>query len=405
MFKVRKLKLPFLVKIVAIFTIIASVGGKFILGYQVSALGWVIPLIFAMLLLVTKPGKIKFPLKIWVPWIVVVIIYQVFAEAPNSLQRSVMLICPIFVGIAVSKYSVREEALKHFRRLCKYMAISLIAIVVLKSGIGLISGFMLSRGLAAEVMTGALLCCLFASNYAYGRKHDLLWWATLATIPVLALTRMGILATSLTLPITLTPMKVMKRFIIFIVILIIGFNVFYMERIQEKMFHSGSGTLQDLRWDNPDIMTTGRKALWEIMQDEIDKAPWFGHGANASEEFVKEETVILEHPHNDWLRLLYDYGYFGTSIFALCLLIQLLSLLSLARKSIGNVKILLYAGATSIIIFVLFMFTDNIILYAAFFGNMQFAIFGLAYASYDTQRKYHKQSIEASKVKKPTKII
>jgi len=60
-------------------------------------------------------------------------------------------------------------------------------------------------------------------------------------------------------------------------------------------------------------------------------------------------------------------------------------LLRRARRAIGHSRILIYAGATSFLPFVLFMYTDNIILYAAFFGNLQFTILGLVYAAQKTQ--------------------
>jgi hypothetical protein len=50
-----------------------------------------------------------------------------------------------------------------------------------------------------------------------------------------------------------------------------------------------------------------------------------------------------------------------------------------ARKLQGEKRLLAYAGAGSFITFSLFMMTDNIILYAAFFGSLQFTIIGLAY--------------------------
>jgi O-antigen ligase len=112
--------------------------------------------------------------------------------------------------------------------------------------------------------------------------------------------------------------------------------------------------------------------------------PWFGHGANASESFVKKLGGGLTHPHNDWLRLLYDYGYFGTVIFGICVLLQVRHLLKMGKRSFGERRILFFAAATSFISFSLFMFTDNIILYAAFFGNLQFTIMGMAYASFAT---------------------
>jgi hypothetical protein len=52
------------------------------------------------------------------------------------------------------------------------------------------------------------------------------------------------------------------------------------------------------------------------------------------------------------------------------------------RSTSGETTILFYTGASSMMIFSLFMVSDNIIYYASFFGNFQFTILGLAYASY-----------------------
>jgi O-antigen ligase len=395
--------LPFLVKLVAVATIIACIGGKGILGYQISGFAWLIPLLVSLFLLFARRGKIRFPIRIWMPWILIVIIYQLLSDM-QSFQRSIMLICPIFIGMAVSKFTITEKILEDFAKLYKYMALSLFTVVIFKSGISLTGMLPKHTGLAAEVMTGALICALLAGGYAYGRKHELGWWFALATIPIISVTRMGMIATSASLPMTLAPMNIVKRGLFVLIILFIGFNLFFTERIQNKMFYSGRGTIQDVKWDNPDFATSGRKVIWELMQREIKRQPWFGHGANASESFVSKIIPGLSHPHNDWLRLQFDYGYIGTVLFGLCLLIQLIHALLFARRSTGNTKLLFQAGASSIVIFVLIMFTDNIILYVAFFGNLQFTILGLAYASYVRQQKEKEDSTKIASEKRRIKI-
>ena len=195
---------------------------------------------------------------------------------------------------------------------------------------------------------------------------------------------MGMIATGLSLPLTFAPMKILKRIVLASMIIAAGYGLFFTERVQEKTFYSGSGTFQDISRENPDFATSGRKSIWEHMQTEIDKQPWFGHGANASEPFVVRLTGGLTHPHNDWLRLLFDYGYFGTAIFGITMMLQVLHLIRKGKQTLGENRILFFAGASSFIAFSLFMFTDNIILYAAFFGNLQFTLLGLAYAAYGT---------------------
>jgi hypothetical protein len=380
------IRMPFLVWIVLIFTLISSIGGRF-LEYSIAGLGWLIPLIISILTILQNPRKSQFPIKIWMPWICIVVIYAIFSQFPNSLQRSIMLICPFIVGVAVSKTSIEEQDLKILSKFLRYIGIGFYIIILFKTGI-VITGMLPARtGLAAEAMTGTIFCSLFVTNYVFGEKKQLVWWAAFAAIPYIALTRTGMIAAGLTLPLTFAPLQIIKRVFFAAIIIMIAIPLFYSERVQQKMFYSGKGTLEEVNPGNPDFATHGRKAMWAAIQKEIDKEPYFGHGANSSEAFLKVFFGGAAHPHNDWLRLLFDYGHFGTGIFSLSLLMQLIHILKRSKNSDGALRILYYTGASSILSFVLFMFSDNIILYVAFFGNLQFTIIGIAYAAYAQKEK------------------
>jgi len=388
----RPAELSFVVWVVVISTLISAIGGQ-LFNYRIAGLGWLFPLLLSVLIILRNPGRIQFPIRIWLPWIFLVLIYLIFAEAPNALQRSVMMLTPLIVGMAVSRSRIGEKGLESFRKLYRFMAIGLFIVILFKTGI-VFTGVLPARtGLAAEAMTGTLLCSLFVSNYVFGKKRELGWWAAFAAIPYIALTRTAIVAAGLSLPMTFAPMKIFKRVVFLSLVVMLAIPMFYTERMQNKMFFSGSGTIAEVHPDNPDFATYGRKALWEVMETAIDEKPYFGHGANASEPFVSVRTGGLTHPHNDWLRLEYDYGYFGMGVFALSLIIQLLHILKRAKNSTGETKLLFYTGASTILSFALFMFSDNIILYAAFFGNLQFTILGLAYASLEKEKSVQHPAI------------
>jgi len=373
--------LPFLIWLVVISTLGAGFfGGTVVLGYNISGYAWLVPFFVAFTVFFKGVGRLRFPLGLWMPWIAVVAGYLVFSDAENALQRSTMLLCPIFIGMAVSTLNLTEQDLFKFRRIYRYIAIVLYIEVVLKSGLLLTGKLPATMGLAPQVMTGALVCSLFATNYMYGEKKDILWWSALAAIPVIGVTRMGMIATGISLPLTFAPMKIAKRIVLVAMIVAAGYAIFLSERVQHKMFFSGRGSVEDIASNNPNLATYGRKEVWARLQVEIEEQPWFGHGSNESETFIKK-TSKLEHPHNDWLRLLYDYGYVGTVIFGLCVLLQMLHLIKTGTRFSGERRILFFGAATSFISFLLFMFTDNIILYVAFFGNLQFTIIGFAYAS------------------------
>ena len=374
-------KLPFLVWVVVISALLADMGGKGILGYQFAALGWLIPLVFSLWSLARGLGGFSYPLWIWLPWCCFVVVYTAISDEPNAIQRCVMMLCPLVVGMAMSKAKVGENALAALRKIMLYMAIGLILLVAFKTGIIFTGVLPVITGLAAEVMTASILCNYFAARYVFGDRKVLKWWAILAAIPVIAVTRTAIAVNGLTLPLTFAPLSTLKRVIILTLIIIVGIGIFYSPRIQKKMFYSGRGTLEDIKWENEDFATTGRSYMWTKMWERIDEQPLLGYGANASESFISKLTRGLKHPHNDWLRLLFDFGYVGVVLFALSLLMQALHAYQMAKRTVGEISLLFYAGASSIMSFILFMFTDNIILYAAFFGNLQFTILGLAYAA------------------------
>ena len=234
--KLQRAKLPFIVWVVVISTFVAFVGGKGILGYQISAVGWFVPLVVSLLMLVKNPGGIKFPVFIWLPWICLVIIYLVVAEVPNAFQRSVMLLCPLIVGMAVSRFAIKEEELQIFKKLYRYLAIALFIVVGLKSGLLITGALPKVTGLAAEVMVATLLCSLFASRYGSGEKKALTWWWALAAVPFIALTRMGIAAAGLTLPLTLTPLNRFKRILIIVMIVIIELEFSICHARKKKCF-------------------------------------------------------------------------------------------------------------------------------------------------------------------------
>lgn len=365
----------------AVATAIAALGPPSLLGVALSGLTWLVPLLLAAGILVAVRGRMAFPVAIWLPWAIFVAAYILLADTDHALQRSVMILCPIVVGMAASKPRDVAVGIAAIPKTLRRLTVAVWISFLLGSGILATGALPDATGFAAGVMTGALLCTYFAASYALGAGNDLRWWGALSILPVIAVTRMGILATGLTLPATLAPLRLWKRAALVGAMVLAGLLVFQTERVQRKMFFGGSGTLADVTLDNPDFATTGRRTMWDAMTAEIERAPWFGHGANASEPFVAVLTGGITHPHNDWLRLAFDYGYIGTALFALTFAAQALHLWWKARRASGSARTLFYAGASSFLVFALFMFSDNVILYAAFFGNLQFTLIGLAYGA------------------------
>ncbi len=378
---IRRSKLSVLVWLVFISTFFAcTFGGAGFLMFSVAGYAWILCLAFSVMVIPAHLDRISFPVSVWLPWGLFVCLASYTSDYQN-LQRSAMLLCPVIVGIASSTAKIDEEQLLNFGIIIRIFSVAMLALAVFLTGLLITGRLPNTTGLAPQAITATLLASYFVAGYSYGRVKDLLWWAAIAMLPVLALTRMAIFVTGLSLPLSLSPMKLRTRTLLMVIVSLLGLALFYTPRVQEKMFMKGEGTLEDIG-DEKNLATSGRRYMAEALLLGIAEKPYWGHGANASEELVlKLSSGQLTHPHNDWLRFLYDYGIVGTALFLLTMLLQVRHLLKKARYSHGETRTFFFAAASSFLPFALIMFTDNIVLYAAFYGNLQFAIIGLAYAA------------------------
>ena len=374
-------RLPLIVWVVVLTTLLAcTYAGTEFLFYSVGGFAWVIALAFAIMIIVVRFNRVTFRVRIWLPWIAAIVGYSIVSDYQN-MQRTIMLICPIIVGIAASTARIDDEQLSNFILLMRVVTIALIGIIVILAGMLLTGVLPESTAFAPQAITTLLLSALFISSYSYGNAKDIFWYLAAASVPIVALTRGPMIVTGLSLPFTFSPLKFQVRIIMLIIITLVSIGLFFTPRVQKKFFYSGQGSFEDLQ-DERKANTSGRQRMAELLALEIVRKPILGHGANASESFILNYSRgQLTHPHNDWLRFLYDYGIVGTLLFALTIIAQIRHLLRRARHASGSTQILFSAGASSFLSFAIMMFTDNIVLYAAFFGNLQFVMLGLAYAA------------------------
>ncbi|NQT55524.1 MAG: O-antigen ligase family protein [Desulfobacteraceae bacterium] len=380
--------LPGIVWVIIIATGIACMGGKGVLGFKVSGLTWFIPMFLATLIIIRNPGRIRFPLWIWLPWVLFLVVYH-FASRYPSLQRTVQLICPLVVGVAVSTSTVNGNQVARFIRVIKGFAIVIAMVAAFKTGLLLTGTIPSVTGLAAESMTALLLCCIFAAEYAEGKHLSLYWWSLMAILPVYALTRTAIACAGLSLPFTFAPLRLDKRIIFLIAALIVGVALFYSPRVQKKMFYSHKGKISDVMAGK--VADSGRFEMWKAFESKIKRRPWLGRGTGAGQVFTGRITGGLAYPHNDWLLSLYDMGILGTGLYALTIMIASFHAWRTTRSVKGESRTLLFAGAFSFVILALMMITDNIMVYSSFFGNLQFTFLGIGYAVAGRERREERE--------------
>jgi hypothetical protein len=384
--------LPPLVAIVLVFTVVAFFGGGEVLGYKIAGISWVVPMAVALLVLARKLDRVAFPFVFWLPWALLLLTYLTIVDYrlidPRvvPVQRTLQVLSPVIVGMAISTCRPTSLLLAAFSRGVRLLSVVLVGIVIFKTGLLLTGRLPSVTGLAPEVMTVMLLCTFFASRYLIGRdKRDLIFWGVLACVPAIAMTRTAIAATLLTFPLSFGPMRKSHRIGALLLIAVVGLGLFYSPRVQRKMFYSGQGELSDIL--SEDFATTGRSFMWERMFADAQEEHWTGHGSGTGETLVYQITGGTGYPHNDWLLTYFDHGGLGVAVFTGCMLLTMWDCLRKARRCLHpEARLLLLAGASAFIPFMLMMVTDNIMVYASFFGNLHFTILGLAYGSLQAER-------------------
>jgi O-antigen ligase len=378
--------------VIGIFGGFLSVIPSEVLGFSPTALGWVIPFTVCLFLTIARFNQNNFPILIWLPWVLYTTFCYVNKSYPNAFQRLVMFHVALIIGIAFSTMQPSEYFYMRFTKAISYFFWLVVATGFVASG--LLSGSLNpATAFAAGSITATLLATWYAGKYSIGDTKALKYWVVLCLIPVLSNTRTGIIAVALTLPLTFGPLPLKKRMVAILLMLVAGAFLFQTERVQQKMFYSGHGDYidafnglvdlisgsSDAEAVSGDFATNGRKAIGQALKDGLDQNYWTGNGANASEQ-ISMDLSGVSHPHNEYLRVQYEYGMLGMIIFIVTVFWQCIH----AYKRLKKLpKIFIPLFCISIGAFMpmfLFMASDNILLYVAWYGNLQFAALGMYYA-------------------------
>jgi O-antigen ligase len=312
-----------------------------------------------------------------------------FSGYEYAWQSAAQILCPLVAGMAFSTYrmdALRLELIDKAMRAGYLVFLTVFAVTYVPYSLAGVSFSASSPGAISAVFFQSY----FLARYLMaGRKAvDLLMYLSALAIPVIGLNR-GPLAASVALAVfALMPISLARRVLIGGLGIAVGLVAFYSPRIQNKMFLSGKGTIRDLRWDNPDLYLTGRRAMWESIIQGCEEKPWFGHGGNADRTWLLSRGFSQYLPHNDWLRVRFNYGWVGVALYMATMIAQVAhgrrKLLVGDRKA----RALAAAGLSCFVPYAAVMFTDNVLIYCQFFTVPMMMLLGLSY-SYAARRERH----------------
>ncbi len=351
------------------------------LGFNFTGLSWFAILAWSIITAAIHAQRAPaFPLWIWAPWALYVL-GSGFQGHAYGWQSTAQVLCPLGAGIAASMCRLNRRSLASIEALVRvsygiFFAAFLLVVVPFAFRDIENSGFP-TLAVSALVFQSYFLASFFVSGR---RKADLLLYLSALAIPLVSANRGPLLASIGLLVLAAVPISLARRVVIVALAAMLGAGAFYTPKMQHKMFYSGNGGLEDLRLDNPDLNMSGRAPMWEALVEGIRESPWFGHGANADRTRLLDLGFATYLPHNDWLRVLFNYGTLGAFLLIAAMTAQVFHLSHLPVRGQPELRALGAAAASCFGAFAFLMATDNVLIYCQFFTVPMMLLVGATYS-------------------------
>jgi O-antigen ligase len=96
-------------------------------------------------------------------------------------------------------------------------------------------------------------------------------------------------------------------------VLVFGSAILFFQPLRERFVEGDREKIAGVT-----LNVTGRLNVWRLTWESYVRSPWVGHGAGSADNFVASSPdTVLRHPHNEYLRILHDYGIIGLGLWLL----------------------------------------------------------------------------------------
>jgi O-antigen ligase len=386
----RKLSIWFIVAIpllAGISTLDIEIGG---LNYTGFVWAMMMPIALGLLILNrmsgTPVGRI-FPAWPWLVWCAFVCISLLWTEdlSRRNVQDALQLCMPVLVAaLAASAVRSRDE----LRYLFRSFGVTLI-FLSLFTAVYVVNAFdreWMSTNVRGAAMTAALVGCVFLAEFPQRKVLPLAGWIACLIITTLTSSRMATLAL-LVAPLLHPCLRGRMLWKVLSLGLFAGaaLTLFHTETFQQHFFQSGHGSLSDLfAGDYKDL---GRFDAWTAVWEEAWHRPWLGAGVGSAYIFVPQVWQDMTHVHNDYLRVFFELGLVGLTLFVVVTIWQLLDLRRQIAASDDIVRMAFTAAWLGLCAMLISCFTDNTLVYTVLYTNPLFAVLGAAYGAAWVERQ------------------
>jgi hypothetical protein len=387
-FTLKEKNFTFFFKALFLTTILSYVNYIFpflpssIVGFNWSGIAWILMLLVTIVVL-ARPKNFTFPLFLWMPWALYLVIYVSLEFTAIGLQLTLQYLLPILIGVVASQFDYTSHKLLYlFQWLLKTSVLILILFFIYVNTRGD------SPNEAATPMFFSVGAVIGLGLFFYTRERRYLFlYFLLFLMPFLSVTRMGLLVFSSIFILHFSNKglgsKVLASFVGFVLLLF----VMNSKGFQEKTFFEGKGGVSELSFDyynNDNVNSNGRSSLQNALSKGIEKNPIWGNGPRADAS-VLGEVIGKEsaEAHNDYMSVTYNYGYVGLGFLLFGFGASFLQLLQMSKKMKHSLfQVIIGSQLTLFIPFLFFMYSDNILKYTIWFPNYFFALMGICFSMY-----------------------
>ena len=144
-----------------------------------------------------------------------------------------------------------------------------------------------------------------------------------------------------------------------LVVAVAAWLIFNFEPLRERFEKNDGGAIFGI-----EVGTSGRTALWAVINENIASAPVWGHGpGNASATIGEYFSESIGHPHSEYLRMVNDYGWVGMILFGAGLVTLFVVSARALRNSGGFPRAAHIASMMAITVVAIMSATSNITIY------------------------------------------
>jgi O-antigen ligase len=127
------------------------------------------------------------------------------------------------------------------------------------------------------------------------------------------------------------------------------------------------------------VNSEGRSKFWEVTWQSSKGARFTGRGAGTAQDVVRARFGGIGHPHNDYLRLMHDFGGLGLVLWLLAYGALVIGTLRRARRRSSDDAAVHWGACLALLALAACMITDNVIVYPFVMAPLGMLV-GLSYA-------------------------